>query len=513
MVPVIGLEIHVQLNTKTKLFCLDKNDPRASKPNFNVCPICLGSPGTLPVPNQEAIDKVLLVALALKAEINHLSKFDRKNYFYPNLPKGYQISQYDLPLAEGGFLVLSGGKKVRIRRVHLEEDTGRMIHAGGVSLLDYNRAGVPLMELVTEPDLTSAQEASDFGKELQVLFRYLKVSEADMEKGQLRVEANISLQPKSEIRNPAADPSPKPKSETNSKSRIPNSKLGSKVELKNLNSFKCLREAIDYEIKRQADLLKAGKKVSQETRGWNEKRRRTFTQRVKETEADYRYFPEPDIPPIQTGITKLNQLKKSLPELPQERRERFMIEYRLPWSDAQVLVADKDKADFFESLISESQVWEKVTKTPEIAREHRLELIRLAANYLINEVPKLAKGRIDWASFKITPENLAEFVVLVHQGKVSSSGAQKLLAAMYETGAEPDHLIRDLALDQISDESELKLVAKQVVRENFQAVQDYKQGKKTALQFLVGQMMAATKGRANPQASKKLLEEILSTKH
>lgn len=500
--PVIGLEIHVQLNTKTKMFCWDKNDPFEADPNVHICPICLGHPGTLPVPNQAAIDKVVQVGLALGGKINRVSYFDRKNYFYPDLPKGYQISQYETPLVKGGFLYLpQSGREIRIRRIHLEEDTGKMLHQDGQTLLDFNRAGVPLMELVTEPDLASAEEASEFAKELQLILRYLKAAEADMEKGQMRVEANISLLPRGQRSE---------NSDRGSRIADRNAELArqSKVELKNLNSFKAVRDAVAYEISRQTKLLEKGEAVIQETRGWNPEKNRTFTQRVKETESDYRYFPEPDIPPIKIRVKKLQEIEARLPELPAARRERFQQEYGLPPADARALVSDRQLAEFFENVASETQVWEKVTEEKQ-AKAHQSRLMKLAANFLINEAPNLIGARPDWENFPITSENFAEFVVLVHQGKVSSSAASRLLKAMYERGGEPDHLMQELDLEQVSDEAQLQKAIHSVLEQNKKAQADYRQGKENALQFLVGQVMAHTKGKANPQKVREMLKKNL----
>ena len=288
--PTIGLEIHIELKTKSKMFCPCQNDPHQTLPNINVCPICLGHPGTLPTINKKAVESVILVGLALGGKISPFTKFDRKNYFYPDLPKGYQISQYDEPLVTGGML-----NNIRIRRIHLEEDTGTLIHdeKSGSSLVDFNRAGVPLMELVTEPDISSAKEAVQFGEDLQLILRYLGVSDVDMEKGQMRLEANVSLN------------------------------MGTKVEIKNINSFKALFSAIEYEIQRQSELLKKGHKIIQETRGWNDVEQKTFSQRIKEEAHDYRYFPEPDLPPFETSIFNIELLRKTLPELPKQKLERF----------------------------------------------------------------------------------------------------------------------------------------------------------------------------------------------
>ena len=326
--PVIGLEIHAELKTKTKMFCASKNDPDEKHPNVNICPVCTGAPGTLPVINKEAVSHVIKVGLALKSKISEITKWDRKNYFYPDLPKGYQISQYDEPICLGGRLKIPGfDKLIRITRIHLEEDTGRLLHFGhlGHSLIDFNRAGVPLMELVTEPDLNSGEEASAFAQELQLILRYLGVSDANMEKGQMRIEANLSLKPRG------------------------SSELGTKVEVKNLNSFKAVREAIDYEIVRQTELLEEGKKITQETRGWNESKGKTISQRRKEESHDYRYFPEPDLPPLKIDLAMVSDFEAALPELPSDKRERFKDQYGLIDNQINILVSKKKLAGFFEA--------------------------------------------------------------------------------------------------------------------------------------------------------------------
>ncbi|MFH1575831.1 MAG: Asp-tRNA(Asn)/Glu-tRNA(Gln) amidotransferase subunit GatB, partial [Candidatus Nealsonbacteria bacterium] len=341
--PTIGLEIHVELRTKSKMFCSCLNNPDEKHPNINICPICLGHPGTLPVINEEAVKKVIKTGLALNSRIPEHSKFDRKNYFYPDLPKGYQISQYDAPICQGGWLevrppdiTILGGrtspnrKKINITRVHLEEDTGRLIHPKGTeySLVDFNRAGVPLMELVTEPDITSAKEAKAFAEELRLILRYLRVSHADMEKGEMRVEVNISLKNGKE--------------------------LGTKVEIKNLNSFRSVEYGIDYEIARQGKLLDAGKKVVQETRGWDAAKEVTVSQRIKESAHDYRYFPEPDLPPLQFEAEDIKKIKGEIPELPQLRRERFKEEYGLGFEETEMFVQNKELGEYFEKVVSES---------------------------------------------------------------------------------------------------------------------------------------------------------------
>jgi len=474
--PVIGLEIHVELNTKSKMFCSCPNDPNEHHPNVNICPVCTAQPGTLPVINKEAVRKTIKTGLALNCQIPEYSKFDRKNYFYPDLPKGYQISQSYTPLCKGGFLEIEN-KKIRIRNIHLEEDTGRLVHPEGAdySLVDFNRAGIPLMELVTEPDLRSAKEARRFAEELQLILRYLDVSNADMEKGQLRVEVNISLGEKG--------------------------KLGTKVEVKNLNSFRAVEKAIDYEISRQTKILKAGKKVIQETRGWDDIRGVTVSQREKEYAHDYRYFPEPDLPPLHFKKEEIEEIKAEIPELPQEKRERFKKEYHLDEKSIEVFVQNKDLGEYFEKVVS---------KLKSLPREKISKLIKLATNYLITDLQGLLKGAsVSDKNFLITPENFAEFINLIAEEKISSKIAKIVLEEMFKTGADPPHIIEEKGLVLITDEAKIEKIIEEVISENQKAVSDFKKGKETALQFLIGQVMGKSQGKINPEVAKNLLIKIL----
>lgn len=487
-VPTIGLEIHTQLRTKTKLFCSDKNDSDETTPNTNVCPVCMGHPGTLPVLNKEAVRKIIQAGIALSCGINQLSKFDRKSYFYPDLPKGYQISQYDTPFCATGSLVLSNEKKIRIRRIHLEEDTGRLIHKSTASFVDFNRAGAPLMELVTEPDFTSADETAEFAKKLQLLWRYMGISHADMEKGEMRVEANISL------------------------SQRLQAKLGTKVEVKNLNSFRAVKDAIEYEIKRQSELLWKGEKVKQETRGWDPARRKTFLQREKETEMDYRYFPEPDLPPVAISDVQLEEWRRQIPELPWERKTRFIKEYGLSLGDAEIFVEQKEAGEYYEEAASELLRWEEDVERKDVIKEHIPRLLKLAANYMITEFPRAANTlQVSGSKIQetITPENFAELIVLIHTGVISSSGAQEVLLEMAKSQEDPHSVIERKGLKQISEESDLGEIVREVIRGNQNVVGEYKKGKINALQFLIGKAMAASKRKANPQALKTLFEKFL----
>lgn len=476
--PTIGLEIHVELRTKSKMFCSCPNDPEERLPNVNVCPICLGHPGTLPVINQEAVKKVIKTGLALNCQIPEYSKFDRKNYFYPDLPKGYQISQLYQPLCRNGFLEIDR-KKIRIREIHLEEDTGSLIHPPGAdySLVNFNRAGVPLMELATEPDMNSAKEARKFAEDFHLTLHYLDVSDADMEKGQMRVEVNISLSKEKD-------------------------KLGTKVEIKNLNSFRAVGQAIEYEIKRQTEILDKGNKIIQETRGWDDAEGVTVSQREKEFAQDYRYFPEPDLPPLHITQDMVNEIRAEIPELPPKRRERLIREYGLDEKNAEILVYNKNLGEYFEKVISELP--------PDLSKENLFKLIKLTSNYLITDLQGLLKGSsVTNKSFKITPEDFAEFITLIHEGKISSKIAKQILSEMFKTGADPSHIIEEKGLTQIIDEAEIEKIIKEVISKNPKAVEDFKSGKANAFQYLIGQIMAATKGKANPEITSQVLTRHL----
>ncbi len=484
--PVIGMEIHVELKTHSKMFCSCKNGRGLEKkPNINICPVCTSQPGTLPVPNEQAIKFVQMAGLALNCNLRLKSKFDRKNYFYPDLPKGYQISQYDQPFCEKGKLKIKE-REIGITRIHLEEDTGKLIHLKGTgnTLVDFNRAGVPLMELVTEPDFETGEEAHLFCQKLQQVCRYLEISDADMEKGNMRCEANISLYKKGE------------------------DKLsGTKVEVKNINSFKFVEKAIDYEIERQTEVLEKGEKVIQETRGWDANHNATVSQRLKESAHDYRYFPEPDITPLEFSEAYVAKLKRKLPELPEAKIKRFQKEYKLPLDDILVLTAQKDLATYFEEVVSEIE--EKI-ESGEIKVAQK-KAIKLSANYIISELRKhLAGTGQDIKNIKITPENYAELIGFVAEGKISSSATQKVLEEMYNTGGDPSQIIESKNLMQLSDSSELEKIVENVLKENEKSVIDFKAGKDKALKFLVGQTMKLTKGKANPQMVMEILKKLIA---
>ncbi|MBI2096893.1 MAG: Asp-tRNA(Asn)/Glu-tRNA(Gln) amidotransferase subunit GatB [Candidatus Sungbacteria bacterium] len=489
--PVIGIEVHTELKTRTKMFCDCLNDPDEKHPNVNICPICLGHPGTLPVPNKEAVEKVILVGMALHAEIPAYSQFDRKNYFYPDLPKGYQISQYEHPLVKGGYLefkLADGSERhIRVTRVHLEEDTGRLAHGTsdmghGTSTVDFNRAGIPLMELVTEPDIRSAEEARSFGEELQLLIRYLGVSDADMEKGEMRVEANVSLRPRGA------------------------KEFGTKVEVKNINSFKFVEKAIAYEVKRQADVLASGKKVVQETRGWDESRGQTFSQRLKEGATDYRYFPEPDIPPLVLDQAWLGSIGARLTELPGAKRKRFTDEYKLDEKTVELFIGDADLAEYFEQVVSEMTEWIQSMGD----RVERDKAIKLAANYLTVDFQKMRKETAAPVSETlITPENFAELMAMIYEDKISSAAAKQVLDHMFRTGGDPSEIIREKNLSQESSPESLQSIVAEVLASHEDIVAEYKKGKTNAIQALIGAAMKASRGKANPAVLRTLIEKSI----
>ncbi len=517
----IGLEIHTELKTKTKMFCGCLNDFNEKHPNINICPICMGHPGTLPTINKKAVESVLKLGLALNSEIPKLSKFDRKNYFYPDLPKGYQISQYDKPLIIGGRL-----NNIKITRIHLEEDTARLLHAtnnqqlitNNYSLVDFNRTGIPLMELVTEPDIKTGEEAVGFAKELQLILRYLDISDADMEKGQMRVEANISLR--------ITDHRLQQNKEAVDRSLSTVVILGTKVEIKNLNSFRAVQEAIDYEIKRQTEILEKGEKVLHETRGWDEIKKKTEHQRLKEESHDYRYFPEPDLPILDLADFNLEKLKVEIPELPSQKRERFVKEFALKPEQAKILAEDRAFAEYFEE--SASELLEEI---PDGDRDKNIQLLY---NYfssdfkglmnekgiaIIKEINPVrsqtpvasanAQAHRTSNGINITPENFADLIVLMIKNEISSRSAKDIIREMAETGLDPRQIIKEKGLTKISDNDILKKTIDEVVSENLGAVEDYKKGQENAIQFLIGQAMKKIKGRGNPETLKELFKKQL----
>jgi len=457
----------VELKTVTKMFCRCQNDPDAENPNSNICPVCTAQPGALPVINKEAVKQILRVGAAVGGTIADFTEFDRKNYFYPDIPKGYQISQYKYPLISGGKL-----NEVEITRVHLEEDTAKSFHndQAGESYIDFNRSSVPLMELVTEPVIHDGKTAAAFAKELQLLLRYLGASEASMEKGQMRIEANISVSP----------------DET----------LGTKVEVKNLNSFKSVEKAIDFEIERQLKELERGGKIEQETRGWDENKQITFSQRKKESSHDYRYFPDPDLPKLFISeISEFQNIKETLPELPWQRRQRFAEVFGLKPEDVEVFVQNNQLANFFIEVASGFDL------TLETAKAY----LQSAANYITTDILGLAATPEEF----ILPsaEAYADLIKMVGDGEVSSRGAKDILSVMLQEGGEPRKIAEAKNLFQVHDEGVIEAIVDKVIASNQAVFEEYKGGKEKSLQFLIGQAMKESQGSANPAILKKLFTE------
>ena len=470
---MIGLEVHVQLATRSKMFCGCEAATFGAEPNTHTCPICSAQPGVLPVINRRAVEYAIMAGLALNCQIAEFTKWDRKNYHYPDLPKGYQISQYDLPLSHNGWLMIgvdAHEKRIGIRRAHLEEDTGKLFHRGGASLVDLNRAGVPLLEIVTEPDLRSAEETDAFLVKLRTLLRYLGISSADMEKGAMRCEPNVSLRPAG------------------------STQFGIQTEIKNLNSFRAVRAAIAYEIERQAEALDTGQRVARVTMGWDENRGVTVPQRTKELAEDYRYFPEPDLPPLIVDREWVARIRARLPELPAGKKVRFQHTYQLSPNDADLLVVDRAVADFFEAAL---QTYQGEPKT--ISNWITGELFRLLnqAGANVEETP-------------LRPAAVAELVTMVDQEIVNSNTAKIVLEELFRAGGTPREIVERRHLAQISDQTTLETAITQVLIDNPRQVEDYLAGKGTVANWLMGQVMRATHGKANPQVVLALLTEKLA---
>ncbi len=486
--PVIGLEVHAELQTKSKMFCACAVvDNTVAAPNTAVCPVCAGMPGTLPVVNQKAVEFGIRVALALECAVNPVSVFARKNYFYPDLPKGYQISQYEQPLAVNGQLVIQTGageplRAIRICRVHLEEDTGKLTHVEGGSLLDLNRAGVPLLEIVSEPDIRSAEEAVAYGETLRHILRYLEVNSGDMEKGVIRFEANVSVRP------------------------VGVEELGTRTEVKNLNSFRALERAIGYEIERQSKVLAEGGMVEQETLGWNEIKEITYSQRSKEDARDYRYFPEPDLPPLKVDEAWLARVRAELPELPRAKMQRFVTSYKLPESDAARLVEEKSTADYFEQAVN-CLTPNSYLLTP---TDKSAVTPKTLANWILGDLFGLLKTRgesLDQA--RVKPEALAGLVSLVAGGEINQTTGRNVLAEMLESGKSAGEIVAAKGLKQVSDAGFIAEIVRQALEENPGEVASYRSGKETVLNWLFGQVMKKAAGKANPQVVRVEMEKQL----
>lgn len=475
---VIGLEVHTELQAKTKIFCSCRTSFGAD-PNTNVCPVCLGLPGVLPVLNKKVLEYAVRAGLALNCEISRFSKFDRKNYYYPDLPKNFQTSQFDLPICEHGYLdveVEGEKRRIRITRAHMEEDAGKLVHHGtsitdsDYSLVDYNRTGTPLLEIVSEPDMRSAKEAVAYMEKMRAILQYVGISDCRMEEGSLRCDANVSVRP------------------------VGQKELGTKTEIKNINSFKGVERAIEYEAMRQAELLEDGGKVVQETRTWDEKEGVTKSMRTKEEANDYRYFPEPDLVPFTVSDEYIENIRKSLPELPDARKERYMKEFGLSSEDAVFMTNDKATADYFEAAVDAGA-------DP-----------KACVNWLMGEfASQLSTDGIEIAKAPVSAENLAALLKLISKGTISGKIAKKVFATMWKEGGNPEEIVKAQGLVQISDTAELSKLVDEVVGKNPKAVEDFKAGKKKAVGALVGQIMKATKGKANPRVINELLNKKLQS--
>ena len=475
---VIGLEVHSQLLTKSKMFCPCSTDYAYAAPNTHVCPICMGMPGVLPVINQQAIAYTIMTALALNCEIPLYSKFDRKNYPYPDLMKGYQISQYDIPLSKNGYLAIEHNghiKRIGITRVHLEEDTARLLHHDGYSLVDINRSGTPLMEIVSEPDLRSPEEARLYMQKLREILVYLGVSSGRMEEGSLRCDANISIRPDGQ------------------------KELGVKTEIKNMNSFRSVERALAYEAQRQIELLRNGQAIHQETRGWVEVRGITVPQRSKEYAHDYRYFPEPDLPPLLISRDWVEELREQLPELPDARRARYIDEYGLSTQDANVLTEDKALGDYFEQVLAVSQT------------SNLKERAKAAANLVLNDVVRLLKSNsISVSENPLSPSASANLLDLLEKERITGKQAKEVLEEAFASGKLPEVVVKEKGIEPpISDQSALERIVEEVITNNSKAANDYRAGKTNALQALIGQVMKQTRGQAKADSVRKILIEKL----
>lgn len=471
---VIGLEVHTELKTNTKIFCSCTTE-FGGEPNTHVCPVCLGLPGVLPVLNKKVVDFTIKAGLALNCQIAEFSKFDRKNYYYPDLPKNFQTSQYDLPICTLGYLdieVAGEEKRVGITRIHMEEDAGKLVHGGETistshySLVDYNRTGVPLMEIVSEPDMRSPEEARAYLEKLKAILEYTEVSDCKMQEGSLRCDANISIMPKG------------------------STVFGTRAEIKNLNSFRALQRALEYEIERQIQLVEEGGEVVQETRTWDENKGITLSLRSKEEAHDYRYFPEPDLVPLVIDREWVEEIRKTLPELPHARKERVMAEYGLSLYDASIITGSKALADYFDAC---------VILYPEA---------KTVSNWLMGDLIRLLNAEDqDIRECAITPEMLADMLKLIDNGTISGKIAKTVFEEMFKTGKRPEEVVKEKGLVQISDQSEIDAMVDQVLADNPKSVEDYKAGKEKAIGFLVGQVMKLSKGKANPGMVNELLRE------
>lgn len=474
---VIGLEVHAQLATDSKIFC-NCSTEFGAEPNMHTCPVCLGLPGTLPVLNKKVVDYAIMAGLATNCSIADYSKFDRKNYFYPDLPKAYQISQFDLPICREGYIEVEledGVKKIGITRIHMEEDAGKLIHEGSIdkssgSLVDYNRTGVPLIEIVSEPDMRTAAEARQYLTQLKKILEYIAVSDCNMDEGSLRCDANVSIRP------------------------LGQKEFGTRTELKNMNSFKAVEKAIEYEVERQKEVIENGGQVVQETRTWDDSLNKTISMRGKEQAHDYRYFPEPDLVPLEIDSEWVDSIRNQLPELPREKKERFVKEYGIPEYDAGVLTDSLALATFFEDCVSSYNDAKAVS------------------NWIMGDFLRLVKEEnLDIEEVKITGALMAKMLQLMDKGVISSKIAKTIFEEMFKTGKDPETIVEEKGLKQISDEDKLEEIVEKILEENPEAIEDIRNGKDRAIGFLVGQVMKETRGKANPGMVNKLIRAKVSS--
>ena len=474
---IIGLEVHVQLATESKIFC-NCSTEFGAEPNKHTYPVCLGLPGTLPVLNKKVVDYAIMAGLALNCNINSYSKFDRKNYFYPDLPKAYQISQSDYPICENGYIEIDteeGTKKIGITRIHMEEDAGNLVHEGSIdqataSLVDYNRTGIPLIEIVSAPDIRTPSEARAYLTQLKQILQYIGVSDCNMEEGSLRCDANVSIRP------------------------VGQKEFGTKTELKNMNSFRAVERALEYEVERQRKILEEGGEIIQETRTWDESLNKTISMRTKEEAADYRYFPDPNLPPLNVDRDWVERIKSSLPELPREKRKRFVREYALPEYDAGVLTDSRELADYFEACVKEYSDAKAVS------------------NWIMGDFLRLLKEEnLEIAEVKMTPAHLSGMLKLMDEGVISSKIAKTVFEEMFKTGKAPEQIVEEKGLKQISDAGQLEEIVLKVIEANPSVVEDIKSGKDKAIGFLVGQVMKETRGKANPGMVNQIIREKIES--
>lgn len=464
---VAGLETHVELATKTKIFC-GCTTAFGAEPNTHCCPVCIGLPGTLPLLNEQVVNYAILAGLATNCEISEYSKMDRKNYCYPDLPKAYQISQYDMPLCKNGYIPLSNGRKIRITRIHIEEDAGKLIHERGNTYVDYNRGGVPLIEIVSEPDIRSAEEAREYVETLQLIMRHIGVSDCKMQEGSLRADVNVSVMEKGAT------------------------EFGTRTEMKNINSFKAIHNAVEAEAERQIELIEDGEKVVQETRRWDDSKGTSYAMRSKEDAQDYKYFPEPDLPPIELSDEYVQNIKDTLPELPEAKKARYISEYGLSEYDANMICSDKNYAKLFDTTV-------EITKNP-----------KDSAHWIMGDLMKLMNDSQTLPeNMAFRAESLGETINLLNNNKISRDSAKKVLKAVFENDVIPADYVKENNMEMVSDTGAIKAIVEEIVANNPKAVAEYKEGKEKSFNFLIGQSMRALKGKAPASEVTKLLKDIL----